>query len=88
VRVITPGQAERFDKVVLATHSDQALALLSAPSAAERNVLGAIRYQPNRAVLHTDNRCCHAPALGLGGVELRARARATQSNRACACTTC
>ena len=54
VRVITQGRAERFDKVVLATNSDQALALLQAPSAAEREVLGAIRYQPNRAVLHTD----------------------------------
>ncbi len=54
VRVITQGRAERFDKVVLATHSDQALALLDKPSTAERNVLGSIRYQPNRAVLHTD----------------------------------
>ncbi len=54
VRVITQGRSERFDKVVLATHSDQALTLLQHPSAAEREVLGAIRYQPNRAVLHTD----------------------------------
>jgi len=45
---------ERFDHVVLATHSDQALALLRQPSADEQRVLGAIRYQPNRAVLHTD----------------------------------
>lgn len=45
---------ERFDKLVLATHSDQALALLEAPSRAERETLGAIRYHPNRAVLHTD----------------------------------
>ncbi|MES2946556.1 MAG: FAD-dependent oxidoreductase [Pseudomonadota bacterium] len=54
VRVITDGHTERFDKVVLATHSDQALAMLRAPSVAEQQVLGAIRYQPNRAVLHTD----------------------------------
>ncbi len=47
---------ERFDHVVLATHSDQALSLLSDPSMAEREVLGAIRYQPNRATLHTDER--------------------------------
>jgi len=46
--------AERFDQVVLATHSDQALALLRQPSAEETRLLGAIRYQPNRAVLHTD----------------------------------
>jgi predicted NAD/FAD-binding protein len=47
-------RTERFDKVVLATHSDQALALLDAPSEAERATLGAIRYHPNQAVLHTD----------------------------------
>ena len=49
------GDCERFDEVVLACHSDQALALLgSAATPAERRILGAIRYQPNRAVLHTD----------------------------------
>jgi predicted NAD/FAD-binding protein len=45
---------EEFDKVILATHSDQALALLSQPSTAEKRLLGAIGYQPNCAVLHTD----------------------------------
>ncbi len=54
VRVITDRGAERFDQLVLATHSDQALALLRHPSELERELLGAIRYQPNRAVLHTD----------------------------------
>ncbi|MES1977650.1 MAG: FAD-dependent oxidoreductase [Pseudomonadota bacterium] len=54
VRIITDGRAERFDKVVLATHSDQSLELLRDATEAERKVLGAIRYQPNRAVLHTD----------------------------------
>lgn len=54
VRVLTDGADERFDKVVLATHSDQSLALLHNASSAERTVLGAISYQPNRAVLHTD----------------------------------
>jgi predicted NAD/FAD-binding protein len=44
----------RFDAVVLATHADQALALLDAPTTEERRLLGAIRYTPNRAVLHTD----------------------------------
>jgi predicted NAD/FAD-binding protein len=43
-----------FDKVILAAHSDQSLALLAQPSQAERATLGAIAYQPNRAVLHTD----------------------------------
>jgi predicted NAD/FAD-binding protein len=45
---------ERFDEVILATHSDQALALLSDPTSAERAGLGAVRYQPNEAVLHAD----------------------------------
>ena len=54
VLVTSGGQTERFDKLVLASHSDQSLALLAEPSEAERAVLGAIRYQPNRAVLHTD----------------------------------
>jgi predicted NAD/FAD-binding protein len=54
VDVTVNGQTERFDKVILASHSDQSLALLGDASPAEREVLGAIRYQPNRAVLHTD----------------------------------
>jgi uncharacterized protein len=54
VRIVTDRGAEHFDKLILAAHSDESLALLNAPSAAEREVLGAIRYQPNRAVLHTD----------------------------------
>jgi len=50
------GAAERFDYAFVATHSDQALALLADPTAAEREVLGAIPYQENEAVLHTDSR--------------------------------
>jgi predicted NAD/FAD-binding protein len=46
----------RYDAVFLACHSDQALALLADPTAAERDVLGAIPYQRNEAVLHTDAR--------------------------------
>jgi len=45
---------ERFDRVVFATHSDQTLALLNDASNAERELLSAIAYQPNVAVLHTD----------------------------------
>ena len=48
------GRAERFDHVVLACHSDQALALLEDASEAERDVLGAIAWQANDTVLHTD----------------------------------
>ena len=54
VRLHTDAGAECFDKVIIATHSDQALQLLDAPTAQERETLGAIRYQSNQAVLHTD----------------------------------
>lgn len=49
------GGEERFDQVVMACHSDQALRILGgAASAGQHAVLAAIRYQPNRAILHTD----------------------------------
>ena len=54
VVVVTDAGSERFDDVVLACHSDQALALLQDASTEEQAVLGAIRYHANRAVLHTD----------------------------------
>lgn len=54
--VLGNGQREQFDAVVFACHSDEALGLLATPSDAEREVLGAIPYQPNLAVLHTDER--------------------------------
>jgi predicted NAD/FAD-binding protein len=47
-------EAERFDEVVFATHADQALSLLSDVTDSEHQILGAIPYQPNEAVLHTD----------------------------------
>ena len=54
--LVTPrgGEPERFDEVVLATHADQSLAMLADASAREHEILGAIPYQPNEAVLHTD----------------------------------
>ena len=54
VLVATDAGTERFDEVVMACHSDQAFRLLADPSDAEMSVLSAIRYQRNRAVLHTD----------------------------------
>ncbi len=53
---VTPvnGESERFDQVVLAAHSDQALRMLEDPTAQEREILGAIGYQKNEAILHTD----------------------------------
>ncbi len=47
---------ERFDAIVLATHSDQALGVLADADRDERSILGAIRYQPNTVTLHTDER--------------------------------
>jgi predicted NAD/FAD-binding protein len=50
------GSVEHFDQVFIACHSDQALALLCDASPAEREILGAISYQENEALLHTDTR--------------------------------
>ena len=61
---------------------------LPTPSDDEREVLGAIRFQPNRAVLHTDARVLPTRKARLGGLELRARApRRRRPSRRCACTT-
>ena len=54
VKVATSESEATFDQVVLACHPDQALALLSDASPQEREILSAIRYQGNRAILHTD----------------------------------
>lgn len=76
------GPLQRFDHVVVATHSDQALAILADPSREEKEVLGAIGYQPNRVVLHTDVAMMprsrrawaawnyHRPATGTGPVTM------------------
>jgi predicted NAD/FAD-binding protein len=54
VEVIRGGHPEAFDEVVFATHSDDTLRLLADPTPAETAALGAVRYQPNEAVLHAD----------------------------------
>ncbi len=56
VLVQSPRGTESFDEVILACHSDQALALLDPPTSAERDVLAAFPYGHNTAVLHTDAR--------------------------------
>jgi uncharacterized protein len=88
------GEAERFDEVVLATHSDQALALMSDASPREREVLGAIPYQQNEAVLHTDMRMLprrprawaswnyHLPAESVGRTTVTYHMNRLQSLRA------
>lgn len=52
----TSGRTSRFDRVVIATHADQALALLADPTDAEVATLKAFRYSENATVLHTDQR--------------------------------
>ncbi|MCW4149806.1 FAD-dependent oxidoreductase [Halomonas sp. 18H] len=54
--VRTAAGRQHFDQVVLACHADQALAVLEDPSDAEREILGALPYQDNSVVLHTDTR--------------------------------
>ena len=64
VSIRCKGGVEHFDQVVLACHSDQSLALLDDASTAERSILGAIAYQDNHTVLHTDASLlpCHRKA--------------------------
>ncbi len=57
VRIATEAGEHGFDHVVMACHSDQSLQLLADASPAEHKLLSAVRYQPNHAVLHTDERC-------------------------------
>jgi len=56
--LVTPrgGAAERFDQVVVASHGDEALAMLADATPEERDILGSFRFQENVAVLHTDTR--------------------------------
>jgi predicted NAD/FAD-binding protein len=56
VEILREGHWERFDEVVFATHSDDTLAMLADPTPQETAALGAVRYQPNTAVLHADAR--------------------------------
>jgi predicted NAD/FAD-binding protein len=54
--VLDDGSEQHFDQVVIATHSDQALAMLEDPTSVERDILKALPYQDNDVVLHTDTR--------------------------------
>ncbi len=51
---VNTGTPEKFDHVIVASHSDQSLALLADADADEKSILGAIKYQVNQAILHTD----------------------------------
>ncbi len=54
ITIHTASGADRFDRVIVATHADTALRLLATPTPDEQRVLGAFRYSTNRTVLHTD----------------------------------
>ena len=57
IRIETATGTKIFEHVVLAAHSDQILSILTDASEDEKRILSSVRYQPNRAILHTDTRC-------------------------------
>lgn len=71
VTVLSPQGAERFDKVIFACHSDQALRLIDQPSRAEQQILGAMRYVSSDVVLHTDTRLLPARRSAWGSWNYR-----------------
>ena len=80
----THAGSERFDRVILATHADQSLAMLAEPTAQEVATLGAIRYHPNRAVLHTDTRVMPQRKLAWAAWNYeRAAQDSTEATRVC-----
>ena len=79
-------EAERFDAVFLACHSNQALAMLSDASVPEREVLGAIAYQENEAVLHTDTRLLPRRRLAWAGWNYHVQDEAAAGNHRVALT--
>ena len=84
VTLQTQAGPEHFDHVILATHADQSLAMLSTPTAEEHATLGAIRYHPNRAVLHTDTRVMPKKKLAWAAWNYeRAASDNTESTRVC-----
>ncbi len=84
VTLHTQAGPEHFDHVILATHADQSLAMLSAPTVEEHATLGAIRYHPNRAVLHTDTRVMPKKKLACAAWNYeRAASDSTESTRVC-----
>ena len=84
VTLQTINGSERFDQVILATHADQSLAMLAEPTAQETATLGAIRYHPNRAVLHTDTSVMPKKKLAWAAWNYERAAHSnTESTRVC-----
>ena len=84
VTLQTDAGSERFDQVILATHADQSLAMLAEPTAQETATLSAIRYHPNRAVLHTDTSVMPQKKLAWAAWNYERAAHSnTESTRVC-----
>jgi len=56
VKLTSCGETSRYDAVILATHAPESLGMLKDADSEERALLESVRYQPNRAILHTDQR--------------------------------
>jgi predicted NAD/FAD-binding protein len=83
VQILDASGAETsFDAVVIATHPDQALSLLDAPTGAEKDVLGAFGYTTNQAVLHTDSRLLPANAAVRASWNYALNCRGTSAGQA------
>ena len=84
VTLQTHAGSERFDQVILATHADQSLAMLAEPTPQEAATLSAIRYHPNRAVLHTDTSVMPQKKLAWAAWNYERAAHSnTESTRVC-----
>jgi uncharacterized protein len=83
VRVITQGHAERFDRVIIATHAPQALAMLRDASPRERELLGTFRTQPNQVILHTDASVLPSSAKTWSAWNYTRGSREQESGRVC-----
>ena len=79
VTVHSKAGIERYDKVIFACHSDQALQLLAKPSSAEQSILGALPYAENDVVLHTDTRLLPDRKLTWASWNFRLGARGQQA---------
>jgi predicted NAD/FAD-binding protein len=78
ISLIPLDGSESYDRVILACHTDQALRILDRPTEAEREILSAIPYAPNRVILHRDDRLMPTRKKGLGILELSAILQSAQ----------
>ncbi len=77
----TDGAVDRFDKVVMAGHADESLAVLADPIDLERRLLSAFTFQPNTATLHTDEKVMPRTKLAWASWNYRTDAAADGSER-------